>query len=1043
MKAVLKSLAVLQLTIAIVGVAGLSSCGSSSSQNTQPMTVSVSSSAKSLAAGQTATLTATTNDPKGVTWSVSGGGALSGQTATSVTYTAPATVSSAFTATITGTSASEPSVSGKCGIAVSFSSLAVLTTSLPKGVVSLAYSQTPQVTGGVQPYTFSVPSGTLPVGVTLNSSTGEISGFPIFFGNYPFIYQVTDSASPPNVAPQNLTMTVSQTATLTVLMDVIADGAVSASYNQTPPISGGMQPYTFSISSGSLPPGLSLGSTTGAVTGTPTTAGTYYFTYKVTDSDNPAQIATQNMSVTVGPAGTLTVGAIPNSGVVGTFYGAAPAVSGGNPPYSASITSGSLPPGFLLEQSAGGAYPIGTIYGTSNTVGTYNFTYQVIDSSYLPQVANANFSITINPVSSSFNVLSGSLPTGEVGLGYNSFVSASGGAQPYTFSLASGALPPGLMLNTPAPGSISGNPTTAGDYNFTIQVTDFSIPPNVANANLSITIAPPVTIATTSLPNASVGTVYVAPPIQVTGGVPPYSLFSSSPFFNSLNGVISFVPTTTGIQSFSVSAGDKLGGSASGTLNVNVDPANCPNNANFQGNYAMLLNAPVSTVGRLSVVTPVLLVGSFVADGAGNISQGYMDDGYSTTGVGLGGDYCIGANNVGTMVYPAGGPAYLIQLDSSGNADAVVYQNPPPGSTPSSWPIFGAGTLAKQDTTAFSTSEFVGQYSFGWSGGNGYVDEFQDATFASDGAGNLTAGQLDRQGSGNPYNTTFTATDFVVGPSGRGTVTLNELSEGTVPVRFYVVNAAQLFAVAAPVYPTTFVAGPVVQTSGGPYTNGSLNGVSVFVLQGQSSVPRLPAQSEIGLIAWDGAGNFTLSADENVGGTLTTVNYGGTYSVESNGRVTLVSSGESAPPIFYLTGANQGFIISAGWNFANGQFFAQSAGTFGNSSFSGTYLGRQVNTSVTNQLDYTYCCTPAFQTELDNLSADGIGTLTGTTYLDDQWLGPSSVAVSSTYTVDSSGRGVVSVGGNQTEIFYVVSPTQVLMTSSSIQYPKVMNLTHP
>jgi hypothetical protein len=53
------------------------------------------------------------------------------------------------------------------------------------------------------------------------------------------------------------------------------------------------------------------------------------------------------------------------------------------------------------------------------------------------------------------------------------------------------------------------------------------------------------------------------------------------------------------------------------------------------------------------------------------------------------------------------------------------------------------------------------------------------------------------------------------------------------------------------------------------------------------------------------------------------------------------------------------------------------------------------------------------------------------------------LAVSSTYTVDSSGRGIVTASGSQTNIFYVVSPTQVLMMPSTTQYPKVMSVTQP
>ena len=98
-----------------------------------------------------------------------------------------------------------------------------------------------------------------------------------------------------------------------------------------------------------------------------------------------------------------------------------------------------------------------------------------------------------------------------------------------------------------------------------------------------------------------------------------------------------------------------------------------------------------------------------------------------------------------------------------------------------------------------------------------------------------------------------------------------------------------------------------------------------------------------------------------------------------------------------------------------------------------------LNTYVLSENDS--CCSLTLDTELDNFSSDGVSSLTGTAYQDDFWNGPYSLAVSSTYTVDSSGRGIVTASGSQTNIFYVVSPTQVLMMPSTTQYPKVMSVT--
>ncbi len=930
----------------------LSRCGSSSPpQTTTPpgtgtttpsVTVSVvASSSGGVIAGQTVDLTATTTDPKGVKWSLSGQGSLSGATSTSVTYHAPSSVSTGFVATVTATSVSDPKISK---------------------------SVTVDVLGG----------------------PGGVGGTPV-----------------------------------TILNDSLPNGVASVSYVEPAFVSGGVPPYNYSLSTGSLPPGLRiLGNNngtpypSGTIYGIPTTAGTSSFTFTVTDSASPPDVAMQNLTLTINPAGTLTIFTPAlNNGMLGVFYGDLPAILGGTGNYTVNITAGTLPPG--LSISTGSVNPVGEIYGTPKTAGTYNFTYQALDSSYPPNVANANFSITIYPAGT-FAVLTPSLPNGTVGVSYGTQQPlVSGGIQPYTFSISAGALPPGLSLNT-STGTISGAPTTAGTYNFTYAVTDFAIPPQTVTASFSTTVAPvppPLTITTTGSPEATVGTLYTAA-VQVTGGTPPYTWTNaSSPSQNGTNATIAFLPTSTGVENFTASVMDSLGDGASTTLNVTVGPANCPDDAHFQGNYAMLFNGP-SEVGD-NFTAPTLFVGSFVADGAGNISQGYLDNGDYVTSTGLTGTYCIDPTNQGILTYQ--NTIYLMNLGSSGNADFIVYQNP---GEILPQPAFGFGTLAKQDTTAFSASDFVGQYSFGLSGDTSSFGEIQAGTFSNDGAGNLTNGELDYQGPGNPYNVTFTAKDFAVAPFGRGTVTLTESSGAPATEIFYVVNSSELFAVAAPAY----IAGPIVQSTGGPYTNGSLNGISVFGLQGSALVSGAPLKSQIGLITWDGAANFTLTPDQNQDGTLTTVSYSGTYSVESDGRVTLTSSTESLPPVFYLSGPNQGSII--------GQ---QAAGPFEGSSFSGSFLGRMLNTYATR----SNCCLPTLETELDNFSADGVSSLTGTSYLDDQWNGPSVVVVSSTYTVASSGRGVVSANGAQTDIFYIVSPTQVLMMPSATQYPKVMSVAQP
>ena len=201
--------------------------------------------------------------------------------------------------------------------------LTITTTSLPNGNVSTSYSSTIAVTGGTAPYTFTLTSGTFQSGLGLNSGTGTINGTPTASGTVSVTVKVTDSATPTaGTATVNLTLTV-QTLSITTGSS-LPGGSLGASYSATLAATGGTAPYTWSLSSGTLPGGLQLctsAGTTCTITGTPPangSGGLSTFTIQVADSESPAVTCAKSFTISISPLSLLNT-SLPN-GLVGTPY---------------------------------------------------------------------------------------------------------------------------------------------------------------------------------------------------------------------------------------------------------------------------------------------------------------------------------------------------------------------------------------------------------------------------------------------------------------------------------------------------------------------------------------------------------------------------------------------------------------------------------------------------------------------------------------------------------------------------------------------------
>ncbi len=185
--------------------------------------------------------------------------------------------------------------------------LLVTTTSLPDGVLNTAFTTALQSIGGTGAVTWSLTTGTLPAGLTLNPGTGAIAGTPTAAGTSAITITATDSANPPNSAAIPLSITINAAAPpFAISTPSLPNGTIGTPYDQILSASGGTAPFTWSVSTGSLPTGLSLNATTGEITGTPTSSTTtppsFTFTVIVTDSSATPLTAQKQFTLTPIPA---------------------------------------------------------------------------------------------------------------------------------------------------------------------------------------------------------------------------------------------------------------------------------------------------------------------------------------------------------------------------------------------------------------------------------------------------------------------------------------------------------------------------------------------------------------------------------------------------------------------------------------------------------------------------------------------------------------------------------------------------------------------
>lgn len=943
--------------LACLSVALLSGCHGGGAANTITIEIIPPATGTSVDVGTAAPLNFTAalgDDPTnaGVTWKLSGStcsgtgcGTLSNQQKLSVAYTPPAAPlpsSAALSVTLTATSVAQTSVTQTATITVeplpTFSTTGC-TPAIPTGVNATcglagasngqAYNEPISMSGGVQPYTFSVtaasviaggtttsePISTQCLGLTVTQTTSTstaIAGKPCNLDaeTINFTVQVTDSGGA-GPATQQYTMNIAAAPALSITRTSLKNGSLNTEYSDTVTANGGVSPITWRVASGGLPPGLSLNPSKGQITGIPTTAGTYNFSVTVTDS---------------------------------------------------AILPNSPPPG------------------------------------YHDQTQTLAYTVTVQqPGPLSITTPAGPLANGATSTGYSASIQATGGVTPYIWTLTQGQLPPGLTLSVSQGGNavVSGVPTVAGTYSFTVQVADAE----------------------------------VAPATQ----------------------------TRTATYSIAISAGQD-------------------NNSLLQGSYSFIFHG-FDKDGWLA------MIGTLTSDGNGNISGAEVINRNSgVVSAGVSGTYSIDSNGTSngasgdgrgvmelttTIGQQTVTEEYELALESDGSVQLIqdhAYPTSPAPTNPDTFATHGAGVMKLVVGGGFSASSFSGNYAFEFTGEDTNKKPDALAGFVhADGASTLTSGSADFNDAGTYHGAELLSGEFSFSGSAIGSAELTlENPQATLQFEFVFVSQSDLYFIEvdnnanASNAPTLYrLSGEMIlQPPSTQFSSSSLAPAAVATGSGVDTGGNAivsagifgPTAPSIAAVC-DGSTPNTFSWDQNDGGTISQLSLQATCTVNpNNGRVAFNWSQPNPPvtPPFaaaYLGGPGVGFVIGSDATVTTGLIELQTApAPFSNASVSGAY---------------GISAPSIAEAGVNNLSgvavADGAGSLTGT--VDEADASGASQTLNQPFAATISGIGTNGRGTMTTSspvpkgfptnwIFYVVSPGEIraIPADASNQHPQLIFL---